>query len=312
MRCLIPILSCLFAGIVHSDELRYEFSHPLMGTRFSVVCYAEDEAVARRAADEAFTEANNINGVASDYIPDSELMQLSSAPVDKPVQLSRHLYELLSQAREIAEKTDGAYDPTLGPLTHLWRETRKSGKLPDADTLAGAKLAAGWEHFSIDHENQTITLNKKGMKFDLGGIAKGYAADEMLNVMKKYGITRTSVVAGGDVVVGDPPPGKDAWKVGIKTFDKVKPNEVIDLVNAAVSTSGDLHQHVEIDGVRYSHILDPETGLGMTAPIAVSVIAPKGILTDPLATAACVAGAAEAESMAKSCGATDVRVRTND
>ncbi|BCX47320.1 PE-PGRS family protein [Haloferula helveola] len=293
-----------------SDEVRHDFSRELMGTRFSITCYSAYPALAEAAANAAFAEAEAINAVASDYIPDSELMRISTAPVGKAVELSPSLYDLLSTARRIAEDTDGCYDPTLGPLTTLWRETRNTGKLPDAATLDAARKSSGWKNFTLDPELRTITLGVPGMRFDLGGIAKGYAADAMLRTMEKYGVARTSVVAGGDVALGEPPPGRDAWNVGLKTFDKLKPDEVIGLSGSAVSTSGDLHQFVEIDGVRYSHILDPKTGLGLTRPIAVSVIAPSATLTDPLATAACVAGADKAESLVRKSGATDVRIRT--
>lgn len=304
-----PALLLLATALAAADT-RHEFSRPVMGTTFSIVCHHEDATLAEKAADEAFAIASEINEVASDYDPDSELSRLSSAPVGEPIELSPLLYELLDTARRTAELTGGRYDPTLGPLTRLWRETRRTRTLPDPETLAAAKAATGWRHYTLDPEKRCITLAVPGMRFDLGGIAKGQAADRMLAAMRKYGISRTSIVAGGDIALGDPPPGREAWKVGLKTFDKRQSDEAIELENAAVSTSGDLHQHVEIDGVRYSHILDPETGLGLTESVAVSVIAPQATLTDPLATAACVAGAEEAEALLKKWGATDFRIRT--
>ena len=308
-KLFASILFAASAVVCMAEELRHEVSRPLMGTRFSIVCYAADEAQVKKATDEAFTIAEEVNAVASDYIPDSELMRLSKAPIGEPVELSPMLFELLADAREIAEKTDGAYDPTLGPITRLWRKTRKTGKLPDDETLQAALNATGWQQYTLDPEARTITLKKPDMQFDLGGIAKGYAADQMMSVMRKYGITRTSIVAGGDIVVGDAPPGKDGWNIGLKTFNKDKPTEVIELTNSAVSTSGDLHQFVEVDGKRYSHIIDPKTGLGLTDPIAASVIAPNATLTDALATAACVTGPEQTEESVKACGATDLRVR---
>ncbi len=289
---------------------RHQFSRPLMGTTFSITCHADDAALAKRASTEAFEIAGEIHDLASDYDPDSELSKLSDASVGQPVELSATLFDLLDTARHTAELTDGRYDPTLGPLTRLWRESHRTRRLPDAETLAAAREACGWRHYSLNPEARTVTLDRPGMRFDLGGIAKGYAADRMLGMMRKHGIPRSSVTAGGDIAIGDPPPGRDAWNVGLKTFDPQQPDEVVPLANAAVSTSGDLYQFIEIDGVRYSHILDPETGLGLTDAIAVSVIAPTATLTDPLATAACVAGAEEAKELLKSWGATEFRVRT--
>ncbi|MCH7227509.1 FAD:protein FMN transferase [Haloferula sp. A504] len=289
---------------------RQQFSRELMGTTFSITCYTDDPALAKKAAAEAFAAAAAINAVASDYLTDSELSKLSSAPVDEPIELSATLFDLLETARRTAQMTGGLYDPTLGPLTRLWRESRRTGCLPDSETLAAARKATGWQHYALDSEARTITLGKPGMRFDLGGLAKGYAADQMLAILVEQGIQRSSVVAGGDIAVAAAPSGRGAWRVGLKTFDPRKPDEAVPLVHAAVSTSGDLFQFVDIDGVRYSHILDPATGLGLTDPIAVSVIAPKATLSDPLATAACVAGADKAKELLKSWGATDFRVRT--
>ena len=302
--------SLLLVTLGASAQGRQQFSRELMGTTFSITCYSDDPARAKQAAAKAFEAAEAINAVASDYLPDSELSKLSTARAGEAIGLSETLYELLETARRTAELTDGLYDPTLGPLTRLWRESRRTRQLPDPETLASAKAATGWGHYTLDPAARTITLGKPGMRFDLGGLAKGYAADRMLEILLKHDIQHSSVVAGGDIAAASPPPGRKAWRVGLKTFDKQKPDEAIPLTDAAVSTSGDLFQFVEIDGIRYSHILDPATGLGLTEPIAVSVIAPKATLTDALATAACVAGPAKAKELLKSWGATDFRIRT--
>src|SRR5262249_33783127 len=128
-----------------------------------------------------------------------------------------------------------------------------------------------------------------GMLLDLGGIAKGYAADESLKLLKeKFGITRALVAAYGDIACGDPPPGEDAWTVEIAPISKNQKQRSVKLANAAVSTSGDLEQFVVINGVRYSHILDPKTGLGLTGRRSVTVIAPKGITADSMTKAVSV------------------------
>lgn len=269
---------------------KYSFERPLMGTKFSVVCYAKNREMAEKAAEAAFANAEEINAAASDYLPHSELSLLSSKPVGIPVPLSPLLFDLLDHSRRLAEATDGAFDPTLGPMTKLWRETRLSGRLPEPEALAAARTASGWRHFTLDPEARTITLLRENMAFDLGGIAKGYAADLMLETLAEAGISQALITAGGDIRVGEAPPGREGWNVALKTFDVGKNEEILTLFNAAVSTSGDLHQSVEIDGVSYSHILDPATGLGLTRRIAASVIADEAKLSDALATAACVLG----------------------
>jgi FAD:protein FMN transferase len=306
-RFVISALFFLLAAGLRAEERRMVFERPLMGTRFSVTCHGRDEAVARAAAAAAFAEAERINAAASDYLPDSELMRLPAG--GEAVELSPLFADLVSAALATAERSGGAFDPTLGPLSRLWRESRRTGKLPSDEARAAAGAACGWREVEFDGATRRLRLKKPGMQLDLGGIAKGFAADRMFEVMKARGFPRTCIAAGGDLRLGDPPPGKTGWKVGLKTFDREKPEEVVELSNCAVSTSGDLHQFVEIGGKRYSHILDPRTGLGLTERVAVSVIAPTATASDALATACCVAGAAGAEELGLKGGATRVIVR---
>jgi len=280
----------------------------LMGTRFAVSCHHPDEALVRKAIAAAFEEADRINIVASDYIADSELLSLSKQPVGQATRVSPLLFSLIKEAREYAEKTDGLFDPTLGPLTKLWRESRRRKTLPNAETLAKARAACGWKHLILDAEKSTVTLAVPGMRLDLGGIAKGQAADAMLAVLVKHGIPSSSVTAGGDVRLGDPPPGEKGWKIGVRTSDKNQNSDTLMLSNCAVSTSGDLQQFVEIDGVRYSHIIDPATGLGITHHVAATVISPNSTLSDALATACCIADADKAKKIAEALGARLLRI----
>ena len=300
-------LSLLLTACLQAEERRFVFERPLMATRFAITCHGEDEGAARKAADEAFAAGEEVNRIASDYSPESELMRL---PTGKPTAVSPAFAELLTASFHFAEASGGTFDPTLGRLTKLWRESRRTRRLPAPDALANAREASGWKHATWDAKASTILLEKPGMQLDLGGIAKGYAADRMLAIMVKAGFPRTCIAAGGDLRLGDPPPGKTAWRVGLQTFNGEKPEEVVELVNCAVSTSGDLHQFAEVDGKRYSHILDPATGLGLTQRIAVSIIAPTATTSDALATAACVAGPEKAEALALKAGATRVIVRT--
>jgi len=280
----------------------------LMGTRFAVTCHHADEEFVRKAIAAAFEEADQINAVASDYIADSELLSLSKQPVGQPIRVSPLLFSLIREAREYAEKTDGLFDPTLGPLTKLWRESRRRKVLPDADTLAKARAACGWKHLLLDPEASTVTLAVPGMRLDLGGIAKGQAADAMLATLQRLGIPCSSVTAGGDVRLGDPPPGKEGWKIGVRTLDKSTNSEVLLLSNCAVSTSGDLQQFVEIGGIRYAHIIDPATGLGVTHHVAATVISPNSTMSDALATACCIADAGKAKGIAEALGARLLRI----
>ena len=195
-------------------------------------------------------------------------------------------------AYNLAEETGGAFDVTLGPVIRLWRDARKQKRLPDPAALAEARGRCGFRNLVLDAAARTVSLKMPGMLLDLGGIAKGYAADEALRVLRDHGIRSALVAASGDLAIGDPPPGKTGWRVGIDSLNapESKFTRVLELRNAAVSTSGDTEQFLEIGGVRYSHIIDPATGMGLTDRIAVTVVAEKGIDADGLATAVSVLG----------------------
>lgn len=265
-----------------------EDQRPLMGTVFRIALYTTDEAPAREAIAAAFARGEEINAACSDYDPDSELSRLNAHRGPGPLPVSPTLATVLAHARTTADATSGLYDPTLGTLTTLWREARDSGELPAPAALARAREATGWQHLEVDLEENTARITKPGVHLDLGGIAKGYAADEMLSVLRRAGFPRALIAAGGDIRLGTPPPGASAWRVGLRTLSPDVP-EFINAANCAVSTSGDLHQFVVIGNQRFSHIIDPRTGLGLGNRIAATVVAPTAIQSDPLATFCCIA-----------------------
>ena len=190
----------------------------------------------------------------------------------------------------MSQESEGAFDVTVGPVVRLWRRARKTSRLPEAEKLKEARALVGWKLMTLDAKARTVKLAKKGMLLDLGGIAKGYAADQMLAVLRKHGLGRALVAAGGDLRLGDPPPGKKAWTVAILPVDKSEKPRKLLLANAAVSTSGDAEQFASIDGVRYSHIVDPRTGLGLVGRMSATVVAPDGITADSLTKVVAVLG----------------------
>ena len=269
---------------------RLTYQHNLMGTRFFITLYSAEKKSATRAVKEAFHIANEINATCSDYDVTSELMRLNASPAHHPVPVSDLLFDVLQAALQISKETHGAYDPTLGHHSYNWRMARKKGVLPTDEQIAEAKSTSGWKHLTLNRENKSITKEIDGMRLDLGGIAKGYAAEKMLHILKDHHITQASITAGGEVRVGDPPPNQTGWKVILKTLDsnhQLIPKSLI-LSNCAVSTSGDLHQSITIGGQRYSHICDPASGLGLTTRISATVIGKSATITDALATALCV------------------------
>jgi FAD:protein FMN transferase len=287
------LLFALSATYAHAaDDLkRYEFSEPHMGTRFAVVVYSKDEATAKEGAKAAYARVTELNRIMSDYDSTSELMRLCAKAGGEPVKVSGELFAVLARADKVSRESGGAFDVTVGPVVRLWRVARRTTKLPDAERLKKARELVGYKNVVLDEKERTVKLLKKGMLLDLGGIAKGYAGDEMLRVLAKHGLTRALVSCGGDLVAGDAPPGKDGWTVAIAAVDSKKEGpRYLTLVNAAVSTSGDAEQYVEIDGKRYSHIVDPRTGIGLVGRMSATVVAPDGLTSDSLTKVVAVLG----------------------
>ena len=262
-----------------------------MGTQFRIVLFAPDINAAKRAAAAAFSRVAGLDRMMTDYDPQSELLQLSRATLGQPVPLSRDLFTALHRAHELAQFCNGAVDPTVGPYVQIWRRARRQRELPAPEKIIEVAPAVGWTKLTLNTEKQTATLHVQNMRLDLGGIAKGYAADAALAVLRQHGIRRALVAASGDLAVGDPPPGKTGWSIGMMSFTSDKPDRTAVLRNCGVSTSGDTQQFLVIDGVRYSHIIDPRTGQALTQRISVTIIAPDATTSDVLATAVCVLGA---------------------
>jgi thiamine biosynthesis lipoprotein len=264
----------------------------LMGVPWTITVYA-GEAAAHAAIAAAFAEISRLEGILSDYDPGSELSQLSAAsPTSAPVAVGDDLWRVLSTAVAWRDRSGGAFDPTVGPLTTLWRQARRSGVMPRADKLAAARQAVGPDTLVLDVNRRTAMLVAPAMRLDLGGIGMGYAIDRGMEVLAERGIGSAMIDASGDIAVSGPPPGKAAWTIEVAAGDGGDGRRpmTLELVDAAVTTSGDAFQAVEIDGVRYSHVVDPRTGLGVAGPAAVTVIAADCTTADAVATAANVLG----------------------
>ena len=281
---LIAFLTgCSTSSTPATSLRRFEFTEPQMGVPFRIVFYATDQSHANAAADATFARIRKLNEILSDYEFDSELSTLSrSSGFGTNVAVGPELWFVLSRAQELSKRTDGAFDITVGPVVSLWRKARREKRLPDPTRLAEAMRSVGWTNLLLDGGMSSARLLKPSMRLDLGGIAKGYAADEALRMLNNLGITHALVAAAGDIAVADAPPGKAGWRVEIAALDvtNAPPARFVLLRHAAVSTSGDLFQHVEIDGVRYSHIVNPTTGIGLTDHSLVSIIARDGITAD--------------------------------
>ncbi len=302
--------------------VRVETSAPHMGTLVRIVLYADSRPAGEAAAAAAFARIASIDARLSDYRDDSEVAALSRAAPGVPVPVSADLLAVLAASEALAQRTGGAFDVTAGRLTHLWRRARRLSAWPEAARVVAARAAGGYAKVRLDPRRRTATLAEAGIEIDTGGIAKGYAADEALRVLRGEGIHAALVAIGGDIAAGDPPPGQAAWTVAIPRLAasakapaaKAASNEApaaaatnapdapaakageaephwIALAHAAVSTSGDAEQWMTVDGVRRSHIIDLRTGWPVTGRSATSVVAARGIDADALSTALAIVGA---------------------
>ncbi len=292
---LTLILFPAFAGAGEGGVAlqRFVFERAEMGVPFRITLYAPDETSARTAADAAFARVEALNGIFSDYDSDSELSRLSqTAGAGKAVPVSSDLWRVLEASQKLAERTEGAFDITVGPLVSLWRRARRKHELPEARSLERMRNRVGYKYIQLDATARTAELTRPEMRLDLGAIAKGYAAAEALNVLRAHGLSRALAAASGDMAAGDPPPNQDGWRVEVGSLDVpgAPEPEIILVKNCGIATSGDLFQRVEIDGVRYSHIVNPHTGLGLTDHALVTIVAPDGMTADGLATAVSVLG----------------------
>ena len=278
---------------------RHEYAQLHMGVQARLIVYAPSTAEAESAAKAAYSRVAELEDVASDYRPTSELMRLCAKAGQGPVNVSDELFTLLSHAQEVSRRSDGAFDVTVGPYVKLWRVARKTKQLPDPQSLDKALKLVGWEKVKLDRDHRTVELSVPGMRLDLGGIAKGYAGDEAIRVLRAHGIHSALFEAGGDIVVSDAPPGNKGWSIQI-IGSQADRTRTIELTNRGISTSGDTEQFVEIDGTRYSHVVDPRTGLGLTQRYAATVIARDGITSDALSTAACVLGPEDGLNLVRS------------
>jgi FAD:protein FMN transferase len=271
---------------------RFEFVETHMGCAFKIVLYSTDAPAARRASRSAFDRIAALDAVLSDYQAESELSRLSLKAGGPPVPVSADLFDVLRISKEFHERTGGMLDVTIAPVGRLWRRARRDRKLPDPEKLAEARALVGADKLILDPERRTVQLKKPGMRLDVGGIAKGYASQAAIDVLRGLGITRALVGGAGDIVVGDPPPDASGWTIGIASLNPSEsgPETYVLLSNAAISTSGDAERFVVIDGRRYSHIINPVTGMGVEDRASVTVVAPDGATADALETSVYIMG----------------------
>ena len=269
---------------VHAQG-RFEYTHQQMGTQIRLVFYTTNNDKADSVASLAFNRIDELNKKLSDYLDNSELSLLANQ-VKKEVVVSDDLYRVLKKANGVSEATNGTFDVTAGTLIQLWKKTRKTKILPSKLQLEIAKRNVGYTHITFPKKN-VVLLNANTMQVDLGGIGKGFTADEVIKVLELNGVTSALVDMGGDIRVSNPPPGKEHWVLAFSYYNEEGEEVIkkIGLKDAAIATSGDMYQYVEINGKKYSHIINPQTGMALNNSIQVTTIAKDATLADAYASA---------------------------
>lgn len=305
---LISVLLFLCWGVnLTAQEQRFSFMQPKMGSPFTIIFYADDSLKASTLAKHCFSLVDSFVFIFSDYIDSSELMRLSASagPATKPFKVSPALFDILVQSEFAYQQSKGTCDITVGPLVKLWRKARKTKQFPSDDAVQAMRKLVGFNKVNIDTLNKTVSLSTAGMSLDLGGIAQGYIAQKVLDFLSSQQIKNALINVSGDIVMSNAPPNTNGWTVGInvpETKDELLP-KILLLQNKAITTSGDAYQFIEHKGKKYSHIVNPKTGYGITTQKNVTVIASDGTMADWLTKACSILPIKKAKRLANKLGA---------
>lgn len=283
------------------QPIKFHFTEQKMGSPFNLVFVEKDSIQAIKISKECFLLVDSLVSILSDYDSSSELSKLNANAGIGPIQVSPLLLEILLLSKSAYEKSGHSFDISIGPLSALWRNARKTKSFPKEQDVLLAKKLVGFENIKIDSLSHTVELTLKGMRLDLGGIAKGYVADQVLQLLNKNSVFSALVDAGGDISMSNAPLLTKGWLLGINEPEQTEKllATKIQIANKAVATSGDVYQYLFHNGKKYAHITNPLTGYGVTYQRNVTIIAKNGVTADWLATACSILPIAEALAIVK-------------
>jgi len=299
---MLRLISVLFLPFSLSAQLkRFQYLQNKMGSPFVIIFYCNDSAKATELSSQCFALVDSLNNIFSDYSLSSEVGKLASMQIVKERNVSGELFHMILRSKQAWKKSGKTFDVTVGALTQLWRRVKNEKRFPSHNEVMQAKQLTSFDNLIIDEKAKTISFKKQGMMFDFGGIVPGYAAQKVIDFLRSKNISIALADASGDIVMSEAPPGKSGWTVGINLPESE--NELwdrkLELKNCAVSTSGDVYRYTIHNGKKYSHIIDPRTGYGVTSQRNVTVIAKEGAVADWLATACSILSIDKALKLAK-------------
>ena len=268
-------------------QIRYETEAQKLGTQFKLIYYCQDANAGDQLAQEAWALVDELNMIFSDYEPTSEITQLSkSAGTSKWIPVSDPLWEVLQMSHDLSVRSEGAFDITIGPLSKLWRKAFRRNILPKATEVAAAKELVDYKWIHFNKENQSVLLEKPNMRLDLGGIAKGYIIDRIFEYFSQQGIEEVLVDGGGDIYVGASNELSTPWQLAFGATGQL----IEGWEYRGIASSGDYYRFIEVEGRKYSHIIDPRSGYGANQPSQVIISARNCALADALASTISILG----------------------
>jgi len=286
--------------LLQAQTRKFSYSEMKMGSAFNLIIVSADSNKANHLARKSYELVDSLNHIFSNYDSSSELSKINASAGLLPYKMSTAMLDLVQKSQYAYIQSKGAYDISIGPLSSLWRNARKAKLFPEASTVLATKKLVGLNQVKINKRLGTIFLPNANMQLDFGGIAKGYIAQWVINFLKANGIQQALVDAGGDIVMSGPPLNQQGWLIGVnlpETTDQLL-NKKLQLSNCSVATSGDVYQFIEYKGVKYSHIINPLTGYGVTNLRNVTIVAKTGATADWLATACSILPIKEAKQLA--------------
>jgi FAD:protein FMN transferase len=261
---------------------RFEGSRVSMACVYSIVAYGD--ASVPTVIERALDEVDRIDRLMSHYKRDTPLSQLNRSGANGPVPVDPELFDFIVECLRYSRESGGAFDVTVGPLMKAWGFFTGEGRVPPESEIAELRTRVGYRHVVVDVERKTIRFDVPGVELDLGGIAKGYAVDRAVGVLKSHGVGAALVSAGGSTIYGlGSPPGRRGWDVALRDpVDSTRTAMTVRLKDRALSVAGRSEKSFEVAGVRYSHIMDPRTGRPVQGVLSVAVLTTNGTEGDAL------------------------------
>lgn len=307
-RFVIILLAHLAALPAAAEVVRYEESRVSMACTYTIVVYGDAAQPLKRIVSAALDEVDRIDRLMSHYRQDSPLSRINRESAIAPVKVEPELFDFIKECLRFSRESDGAFDITVGPLMKAWGFFHGEGRMPREAELSDARNKIGYQRVIMNEEAKTVRFGRAGVELDLGGIAKGYAVDRAVNILKQQGIERALVSAGGSTIYGlGSPPEDNGWEVEIQDpIDHKKSVAVVRLKNRALSVSGSYEKFFEVDGVRYSHIMNPRTARPVQNVLSVAVMTGNGTTGDALDNVFYVLGVEESRTFLQRYPATEV------